>query len=174
MYRKVLLAFDGSVEGRMALNEGAMLAKLCGADVLLTAVINVSTGIMMAEGALPGAVEHQRGAYEEVLSEGLQRLREIGLTPTGRLMMGDPAEQIASAAKEWGADLVVVGHRRQSSFARWWRGSVGVNLFEQIDCSMLIAQLDIDPMKTIKGSLMADRTDQLRAAVQKSATVAAG
>ena len=61
MYRKVLLAYDGSVEGRIALREGAMLAKLCQAEVVLLAVVNLSAGIMMAEGAGPGAIEHQQG-----------------------------------------------------------------------------------------------------------------
>src|SRR5690606_11598944 len=33
MYQQILLAYDGSVEGRLALREGAALAMLCGADV---------------------------------------------------------------------------------------------------------------------------------------------
>ncbi len=53
MYGKILLAYDGSVEGRLALREGARLAKLCEADVFLLAVVNLSTGIIMAEGVAP-------------------------------------------------------------------------------------------------------------------------
>lgn len=37
MYRKILLAYDGSVEGRRALREGAALALKCGSDVFLFA-----------------------------------------------------------------------------------------------------------------------------------------
>jgi len=44
MYGKVLLAYNGSVEGRLALREGAKLAKLCGAEVFLLAVVNISSG----------------------------------------------------------------------------------------------------------------------------------
>ena len=39
MYKRVLLAYDGSIEGRRALREGAKLAQLCGADVFLLAVV---------------------------------------------------------------------------------------------------------------------------------------
>ncbi len=39
MYKKVLLAYDGSIEGRRALREGAKLAQLCRAEVFLLAVV---------------------------------------------------------------------------------------------------------------------------------------
>ena len=42
MYKKVLLAYDGSVEGRRALREGAKLAQLCRSEVFLLAVVEVS------------------------------------------------------------------------------------------------------------------------------------
>lgn len=143
MYKNVLLAYDGSVEGRLALREGARLARLCGANAFLLAVVNVSTGLVMAEGAVPGALEHERGVYEDVLEEGLRRLRQMGFSPTGRLETGDAAHQIAETAESIGADLVVVGHRHQSTFARWWRGSVGATLLERLKCSLLIAQMDV-------------------------------
>jgi nucleotide-binding universal stress UspA family protein len=43
MYKKVLLAYDGSVEGRRALREGAKLAQLCRAEVFLLAVVELSS-----------------------------------------------------------------------------------------------------------------------------------
>jgi len=140
MYGKILLAYDGSVEGRLALREGAQLARLCGAEVFLLAVVNLSAGIVMAEGAAPGAAEHQQIAYSEVLDEGVEQLKAMGFTPTHRLEFGDPASRIAAVAREINAGLVVVGHRQQSAFARWWRGSVGASLHEQLSCSLLIAQ----------------------------------
>ena len=33
MYKRILLAYDGSLEGRTALREGALLARQCGAQV---------------------------------------------------------------------------------------------------------------------------------------------
>ena len=41
MYTKVLLAYDGSIEGRRALREGAKLAQLCRAEVFLLAVVEL-------------------------------------------------------------------------------------------------------------------------------------
>ena len=140
MYRKVLLAYDGSVEGRIALREGAMLAKLCQAEVVLLAVVNLSAGIMMAEGAGPGAIEHQQEAYGQILAEGVARLRKLGFSPEARLEYGNPAHEIMQTAKKCAADLIVVGHRQQGAFARWWGGSVGASLMDELPCSLLVAQ----------------------------------
>lgn len=143
MYRKILLAYDGSVEGRRALDEGAVLARLCNAEVLLLAVVDLSTGIVMAEGAAPGAAEHQEEAYARILADGADHLKALGFPVETRLEFGNPARQIALTARLWAADLVVAGHRRQSSFARWWSGSVGSSLLDDLSCSLLIAQSDV-------------------------------
>jgi nucleotide-binding universal stress UspA family protein len=38
------------------------------------------------------------------------------------------------------ADLIVVGHNQNTSFAaRWWKGSVGASLLDYSPCSILIA-----------------------------------
>lgn len=152
MYEKVLLAYDGSVEGELALREGARLARLCGAEVFLLAVVNLSTGFVLAEGAAPGAAKHQQDAFREVLAQGVERLKRMGFIPHARLEFGEPAGRIAAVAGEIGADLVVVGHRHQSGFARWWRGSVGAGLLEQIGCSLLIAQMDVDEESPVVGA----------------------
>lgn len=140
MYRRILLAYDGSLEGRRALDEGAMLARLCNAEVLLLAVVDLSVGIVLAEGTAPGAAEHQEAAYAQILADGAEHLKTLGLSPETLLEFGNPARQIALTARQWGADLVVAGHRRQSAFARWWSGSVGSSLLDDVSCSLLIAQ----------------------------------
>lgn len=139
MYRKILLAYDGSVEGRLALREGAMLAKLCKAEVLLLAVVDLSTGILIAEGSIPGTAQQQREAFETVLEEGVRRLEDLGFSPEARLEFGQPAQAIATVARQISADLVVVGHRHHSALSRWWGGSVGSSLLADLSCSLLIA-----------------------------------
>ena len=39
MYKRILLAYDGSLQGRTALREGALLARQCGAEVFLLSVL---------------------------------------------------------------------------------------------------------------------------------------
>lgn len=140
MYRKILLAYDGSRDGREALRHGADLARSCQAEVVLLAVFEPSQGVALAEGASPtGLTEREREDVQQSLEEGLARLRRGGLTAEARLGHGNPAEQIGLAARDVGADLIVVGHREQGRLARWWRGSVGASLIANAPCSVLVA-----------------------------------
>ena len=142
MYKKVLLAYDGSVEGRRALREGAKLAQLCRAEVFLLAVVEVSS-IMTPEAGLTIPIELQTEDYRNILNEGAERLRALGFAPTSRLEIGDAGQKIAEVAEEIGAHLVVVGHRPQGPLARWWFGSVGSYLVKRLRCSVLVAQTEI-------------------------------
>ena len=141
MYKKVLLAYDGSVEGRRALREGAKLAQLCQAEVFLLAVVEVSS-IMTPEAGLTIPIELQTEDYKAILNEGTERLKALGFTPTARLEVGDAGQKIAEVAEEIGAHLVVVGHRPQGTLARWF-GSIGSYLVKRLRCSVLVAQTEI-------------------------------
>ena len=141
MYKKVLLAYDGSVEGRRALREGAKLAQLCRAEVFLLAVVEVSS-IMTPEAGLTIPIELQTEDYKAILAEGTERLKSVGFTPTSRLEVGDAGQKIAEVAEEIGAHLVVVGHRPQGPLARWF-GSVGSYLVKRLRCSVLVGQTEI-------------------------------
>jgi nucleotide-binding universal stress UspA family protein len=147
MYRRILLAYDGSVEGRMALREGARLARLCEARVCLLAVVQISTGIVFAEGVYPGIVGEQGEVYKNILAEGERRLRERGFQPDIRLAMGDPGPEIRAVAREIQADLVVIGHRQHGTLARWWSGSVATYLVDHLDCSMLIGRMEVSDVE---------------------------
>jgi nucleotide-binding universal stress UspA family protein len=140
MYRKILLAYDGTETGRVALRQGADLAQVCKASVFLLAVVDLPTGMLMAESAAPsGLPESQRQDLERILEEGVARLQARQLQVEARLEFGVPAERIVQVAQEIAADLIVMGHREQSSIARWWRGSIGSTVLSQAPCSILIA-----------------------------------
>ena len=140
MYKCILLAYDGSVEGRTALREGALLARQCGADVFLLSVL-VDTGtFLLPEAGLAGAFVHLEDDFTDILNEGVARLRKLGFDPTAKLVRGQPAEEIGNVARQIGADLIVVGHRRQSAFDRWWSGPKGAYLMDYTDCSLLVAR----------------------------------
>ena len=140
MYRNVLLAYDGSLEGAVALREGAILAKKSGAKVFLLSVVPHLAGLQVAEGVHGGVVAHELDRYREVLERGLDRLRKLGFQPVAKLAVGDPARVIGEFAKEVSADLVVVGHRKRNLLERWWSGDAGGYISDHISCSLLIAR----------------------------------
>jgi nucleotide-binding universal stress UspA family protein len=143
MYKKVLLAYDGSIEGRRALREGAKLAQLCQADVFLLAVVETASSVAALEGGVMISMDEQFEIYRNILAEGVERLKAMGFSPTARLGMGAPGPEIAGVAEEIGANLVVVGHRPSGPLARWLFGSVGTYLVKHLRCSVLVAQTEI-------------------------------
>jgi len=92
MYRKVLLAYDGSIEGRRALREGAKLAQLCRAEVFLLAVVELSS-IVTTDAGLTIPIDEQTENYRATLAEGVERLKALGFSPTARLETGDPGQK---------------------------------------------------------------------------------
>jgi nucleotide-binding universal stress UspA family protein len=158
MYTKVLLAYDGSIEGRRALREGAKLAQLCRAEVFLLAVVEISS-IMTPEAGLAIPIEQQADDYKAILNEGSERLRALGFSPTSRLEVGDAGQKIAEVAEQIGAHLVVVGHRPQGPLARWF-GSVGSYLVKRLRCSVLVAQTEISD----------DEFEQLKPPMERAAS----
>lgn len=140
MYKTILLAYDGSREGRAALREGAELAQRCGAAVRLLAVVHASPGMLLAEGADPsGLMEAETEEVRQILEEGLEKLRQRGLDARATLREGDPVDEIVAMADAVKAELIVLGHHRLNALARWWRGSVGEAILARAPCSLLIA-----------------------------------
>ena len=144
MYQRILLAYDGSIEGRTALREGALLARRFGAQVFVLSVIREAAGTKLGEGVGGGGVAQQRTDYERVLQEGMARLAALGFQASGKLVIGEPAREIGAYAEQVKADLVVVGHRRQSAIGRWWSGPSGAYLSDHVSCSLLVCQNVID------------------------------
>jgi len=140
MYARIVLAYDGTREGRAALREGALLARQCGAEVHLLSVVPNDHGVQFAESVQGGPIDRLHDSYKAILQEGLDRLKALGFAPKARLVIGDPAEQIGAFAREIGADLVVVGHRKQKLIQRWWSGSSGAYLVDHLGCSLLIGR----------------------------------
>jgi nucleotide-binding universal stress UspA family protein len=143
LYKKVLLAYDGSIEGRRALREGARIAQLCGSEVFLLGVAELSAGTVGLEGGFVIPIIEQVGNYQEILDEGVKRLKAMGFSPTAKLSIGEAGREIAKVALEIGANLVVIGHRPDGLLARWF-SSVGTYLVKNLRCSVLVAQTEID------------------------------
>ncbi len=160
MYRTILLAYDGSREGRLALREGARLAQICGARVVLLAVVDLSSGFYaMGDASGVFVLSDPKEDVQKILDEGVERLTRMGFTPESRLETGPPTERIVATADAVAADLVVVGHHQQGPFSRWLIGSVASSLIDGLKCSLLVARLEVSDDVLFKGHIT-DATTQ--------------
>jgi len=140
-YRKILLAYNGSAEGKHALLECAELANFLGAETHLLAVASMPPSLFLTEGFVPEELlEEEKKRTQTVLDEGIATLKQQGFNASGHLAVGEPVEEICRLAKELSVDLIVVGHNQKTSFAaRWWKGSVGASILDYAPCSLLVA-----------------------------------
>jgi membrane fusion protein (multidrug efflux system) len=172
LYRRILLAYDGSLEGRTALREGALLARRYGAQVFVLSVISETAGTSLGEGVGGAGIAQQRQEYERLLAEGTARLNAFGMRAVSKLALGEPAREIALYSEQVGADLVVVGHRRQSALGRWWSGATGAYLSDHIPCSLLVCKSPMSDEEFI--AAMREAAAAQAAALSAAAPGAAG
>ncbi|MCY7418767.1 MAG: universal stress protein [Chloroflexi bacterium] len=79
--------------------------------------------------------EHQR-----IANESVERLRAAGRDSTAEVRTGDAASEIIAAAREWNADLVVLGSRGRTGLTRLLLGSVARNVVYGSAASILVVR----------------------------------
>lgn len=142
MYKRILLAYDGSPSGQKALLDCRELAQWSQAELALVAVLPMNVGLVSLEGGVydSAMMERERAAMQNVLDDGLRRLQASGYQAKGSLLTGDTVDEITAHAKKIEADLIVVGHKHLDGWAaRWWKTSVSKALIAQAPCSVLVA-----------------------------------
>jgi nucleotide-binding universal stress UspA family protein len=141
MYKRILLAYDGSDAGQKALLDCQDLAQWSGSELTLIAVMPSAMSFVGLEGGVYDIEleEREKKKYRAVLDEGLQRLSAAGYTARGEVVAGEAIDEITRYARKMEADLIVVGHKHLDSWAaRWWRGSISGALIEHAPCSVLV------------------------------------
>jgi nucleotide-binding universal stress UspA family protein len=141
MYRRILVAFDGSPESRLAVDECAHLITVSGREIHLVCVVHDPSPYLLAGEFVPEpALAIDRTRMEADLKETAATLTARGFSVTTHLQDGEPVDVISRLVESLHIDLIIVGHRRSKKFAlRWWRGSVDSMLIERVRCAILIA-----------------------------------
>ena len=141
MYKKILLAYDGSDAGQKALLDCQELAQWSQAELHLVAVMPSAMSFVGLEGGVYDVEleEREKKKYQAVLEDGLRRLSDCGRTVRGDVVTGEAIDEITKYARKVDAQLIVVGHKHLDSWAaRWWRGSISGALIEHAPCSVLV------------------------------------
>ena len=142
MFRKVLLCYDGTAEGRRALRQGADVVLTMKSEAYLLAICQSLISSSIPEGVNPEFARCEDERSQALLDEGVQWLKERGIPATGSLEYGSAADCIAETAERIGADLIIVGHKHRTRLARWWSESDEESLLERTRCSVLVAVSD--------------------------------
>src|SRR5256885_2172922 len=123
-YRKILLAYNGSHEGKRALLECGDLAGFLNAETHLLAVASMPPSLFLTEGFVPEELlEEEKKRTQTVSDEGTRTLRDRGYNAAGHLAVGQPVEGSCRLAQR---DRCPDRRRRRGSgTAAAARGSAG-------------------------------------------------
>jgi nucleotide-binding universal stress UspA family protein len=153
MYRKILVAYNGTPESRFALSECIRLAPGPDTEIHLAVVVTPPPYLLVGEYAAAAVLSVEEGLVaekqkmEQELAAGHALLAGAGLHVIDHLEVGEPVDILEELSNRLGVELVIVGHSRHKPFAlRWWRGSVDAVLVGKVRCSILVAA---DPLRPI-------------------------
>lgn len=136
---KILIAYDGSVGARRALDWGARLARNSAESSI--SVISVAPTLEATE-PIKDAVDpsSDTGKHRKELEEAAATLAAAGLKADTILRAGNPAEEIIVAAATGGFDLIVIGNHGKSAIERFLMGSVSERVMRHATLPVLIAR----------------------------------
>ena len=141
MYRNILVAYDGSPESRLAVDECRHLTLQPDRTIHLACVLHQpALHVFADELAPPQIFEVDHSGAEADLRQEASRLAENGFAVTTHLLDGEPLDIIAGLCETLNIDLLIVGHKRSKKWAlRWWRGKLDALLADRVHCSILLA-----------------------------------
>lgn len=138
MFRKILLAYDGSEGANRALEAGIKLAQTHHAELWALAVeerlprFPATIDEMKEEKAF--ADQH----YGKILQVARARAQEAGIELKTLRYPGHPAQTILHVAKEGKFDLVLLGHSGLSGVWAKFLGTTAEKVSRHAPCSVLI------------------------------------
>jgi nucleotide-binding universal stress UspA family protein len=135
---RILLATDGSSDAKAAVAWLGHLPLPADRTILVVTVVVPPIAVVnpdRAEQIRRALIADARRLADDTASELLS-----GGVTTGRVVEGDPREEIVASARDWGADLVVMGARGLSGVARFFLGSVSLAVARYAPCPVLVCK----------------------------------
>jgi nucleotide-binding universal stress UspA family protein len=135
--RGILLCYDDSAEAERALERVAEIAAAVPSRVTVVGVVEQTH----QAGPFAGAVDPIEGEqHTRLLEKALWALSDRGIAAAILNLTGAPADSVLDAARETGADLIVVGARQRGVVRRLLAGSVSVEVVAEAPCDVLVVR----------------------------------
>ena len=106
------------------------------AEVVHTAMVDVVPGTFDS----PEIQGKADSLAADIAESSAARLRDHGLKAESFSAEGNPQDLITDHAKQWNADLIVVGACDRSRIERFFLGSVSQSVVEHAPCSVLVVK----------------------------------
>lgn len=141
MLKRILVAFDGSDQSRMAFDFALEMSRYCTRASLDITVLSVAQppepiDIVEMDAIIESATQH----YEELFKGLRDKAKADNVDIKTEIVVGHPADQIIKYAVEKKSDMIIVGHRGKSKIANWLLGSVSKRVSSYAPCTVTIVK----------------------------------
>jgi nucleotide-binding universal stress UspA family protein len=137
---RVLVAADDSPAALRATRLAVAVAATAGCPLLVVTVVRDGT-VTRALGQAtsePLSEQRRRAAASSMVRHALHLAQAAGVVVEGREESGEPGRCLLAVAREWGADLVVIGRSEASSGTFGRVGDVALHVLELSDVPVLV------------------------------------
>ena len=140
MFKKILVANDGSDGAKKALRSAFALAKTFGAELQSISIKERPSHFAETVGEVVEEQEEADRFYARVTADARAMAAQEGLELKCTVLPGHEVETIIRFTRDGGFDLLVVGFMGHSrAFGRIW-GGTSQNLVKTSPCSVLVAK----------------------------------
>jgi nucleotide-binding universal stress UspA family protein len=153
MYKKILVAFDGSEASKRAVDHAVSIADLMEAEIYMVSVVpRVMMPVFPDEGfgAAPVTAAQDMSDYQERMLAVYGRSLEEAekdiknhypeVKVETRLMEGKPSATIVDEAENNNIDLIVIGSRGLGGITGWILGSTSRRIVESCTTPILVVK----------------------------------
>ncbi len=130
MYKRILLASDGSSHAERAGKEAIKLASLYSGEVTLLFVNSISQG--------RGNLNEEIANIQKKLETTEKQLKSANVTYQIEILEGEPGPSIVTYANDQAYDILVIGSRGLSDFRGLVLGSVSHKVAKRTKCPVLV------------------------------------
>jgi nucleotide-binding universal stress UspA family protein len=140
MFKKILLAYDGSEGANRALEAAIELAKLHEGKIWALAVEENLPHVIATAGEYQDIKEQANEKFRKLLEAARARGEEAGIELKTILRAGHPAQTIISVAQDAEVDVILVGHSGLSGVWAAFLGTTAEKVSRHAPCSVLIVR----------------------------------
>lgn len=139
MFRKILIAYDGSEGAKLALTKAREIAQAAKAEMHILAVGRIPEYAETVSEVEEEKEQAQR-YYTKIVDEAAKQLAQQGISPAVHIDYGKPADTILRISEDLKVDLLVLGTHPHTAVRRRFLGATVDKVIDHAHCSVLVVR----------------------------------
>jgi nucleotide-binding universal stress UspA family protein len=140
MFKKLLVAYDGSEDSKKALEIALELSRKFDSEVHLLTIIEQLPRYAATIGEVKEALAEITRVIEKQQTLVCEDAREKGVDIQCRILPGHEVEAIIAYAQKGNFDTLILGRKGQSAILRTQSGSTAVQITTHAPCTVILAK----------------------------------